>query len=236
MKKTFLGPHDRKHPQPDFDNPYHNGTKQWDNYLGSKNIQIRNWQKIAFLMGWIATIAVSGCIYMSTKATVIPYIVEVDSKGKVRLVGKVTEQDWSMDQSMEVYVLYEWIERLRTVYKDSSPMVHNFTKVRLYATPQGNMLLDRYMKKHKPLANLGKQIRTVHILAKTVVEGKPHAYRIEWQEKIKIGEEDERIQTMVGEFHLSIDPPKTEQQLLDNPTGVYVTFFDISKKRQEPQQ
>lgn len=235
MKKTFLGPHDRNHKDHDIHNPYHNGVKQWDEHLGSKNIQLRNWQRIAFLMGWIAVIAVMGCVYMSNKASVIPYIIEVEAKGNVRLVGKVTEQDWSIDQSKEVYILHGWIERLRKIYKSPEPMVDNFTNVRLHATDEGNMLLDQYMKTHKPLVNLGKQIRTVHIIATTAIQGKPHAYRVEWQEKY-YSATLKRTQTMVGEFHLSIDPPRTEQQMFDNAMGVYISFFDISKKRQETQQ
>ena len=227
MKKTFLGPHDRKSPVEHMENPYLNATQQHQDQLLSKDVQIRNAQRALYLVALIAVIAVIGCVYMSSKSSVVPFIVEVEASGNVRLVGKVTEQDWSIKDSHKTYILHRWIAKLRKTYKDKRPMVENFTDVRLHATPEGNMQLDQYMDKYKPLAS--KDIRTVRIVATTKIEGKEHAYRVEWQEKTHGNEPS--VQSMVGEFHLKIEPPKTEEQMLANALGVYVSFFTIDKKR-----
>ena len=42
-------------------------------FLSMKDLQIRKWQQIAFTMGLVTVMSVAGVIYVSTRATFIPY-------------------------------------------------------------------------------------------------------------------------------------------------------------------
>lgn len=213
------------------DTRYMRASDVWDERIGQPVVQGRNWRLSNFAALFVALVAVCGCVYMSTKSSVIPYLVEVDARGNVRLVGKVTEQDWSLSKSAKQKAIHEWITNLRGISSDRQVMVSRFAHVRTHSTAAANMQLTEYLKKQDPFALIGEQMRVVRIEATTATPGSDNAYRVQWREDVmdktgvKTGEA-----FFIAEIHLSITPPKTEEALLANPLGVYVSFFDISKK------
>ena len=204
----------------------------WDERIGEARVQAHNWRRIAFVMGLIALLSIGGLIAQSFKQSVIPYLVEVESEGKVRLVGAVTEQEWNLSESAKLKALHDWIGSFRGLSSDPQIVKERLTYTRLHATAAANLQLERYLEEKDPLAKFGKEQRTVHIESTTMIAGSEQAYRVEWTEHV-FGEEGQDLgrERFVGEFHLSITPPKTDEELRLNPLGIYITFFDFDQKR-----
>lgn len=204
----------------------------WDDRIGEARVQAYNWRRATFLMGLISLLSTGGLIAQSFKQSVIPYLVEVESSGKVRLVGKVTEQTWDLQESSKLYELETWITNFRGLSSDAQIVKERLAYVRIHATSAANLQLEDFMTREDPLKAFGTQTRTVHIESTTKLKGSEQAYRVEWIEKV-FGEEGTRLEDerYVGEFHLTISPPTTEEALRQNPLGVYVSFFDFDKKR-----
>ena len=214
------------------DTRYARASEVWDERIGAPRAQSANWRLIAFVAMGVAALAVAGLIYQSSKAQVVPYLIEVEAEGQVRLVGQVRTQHWSLPESAKKRELEQWIRNLRSLSSDAQVLKERFASVRLHATQAANMQLDAMLERDDPFKRFGSEMRTVQIKATTTLPGSTHAYRVEWDEQIfdESGREG-AIEPFVGEFHLQIDPPTTAAALEANPLGVYVSFVDISKKR-----
>lgn len=220
-------------PQGEVDTRYARAGQLWDARIGSARRQALTWQRACLMQSLVSGLCVVGLIYQSSKAQVIPYLVEVQAEGEVRLVGAVTEQEWSLNESAKRVELERWIRNLRALSSDQQIVRERFAYVRAHATAAANLQLERYMEEVDPFSRFGKELRTAHILSITQLAGSSQAYRVEWREEV-FGERGEALgeELWIGEFHLSIVPPTTAETLKVNPLGVHVSFFDIDQKRQ----
>ena len=211
---------------------YDRARAEWDDRIGTSRAQAANWRLIALANAAISLTCVIGLIVQSTKASVIPYLVEVEASGQVRLVGEVTTQDWSLSESSKRVELARFIRNLRSISSDGRVLQERFASARDHATPAGNLQIDRLVERDDPFARFGEQVRTVHVESQTVLPGSNQAYRVEWREEVfgPGGREKIGTERYVGEFHLTIIPPSDAQTLEVNPLGVYVSFFDLDRK------
>lgn len=207
---------------------------EWDDRIGTSRVQAANWRLAFFSSMLFSLVCVVGLIVQSTKASVIPYLVEVEASGQVRLVGAVTTQDWSLTESSKRESLTRFIRNLRSISSDHNILQERFAYVRNHATPAGQLQIDRMLESHDPFERFGKEQRTIRIISQNALKGSKEAYRVEWEEKVfGEGGGPAQKQHYVGEFHLSIIPPTDEQTLELNPLGVYVSFFDFDRKNKE---
>lgn len=204
----------------------------WDERVGTALVRAHNWRRFALLVLFLLGISLTGNIAQSFKQSVIPYLVEVESEGKVRLVGAVTEQEWNLSESAKLVQLAEWITNFRGLSSDPQIVKERLAYVRVRATQAAKLQLDRHYEEKDPLEDFGKQTRAVHIESTTKIAGSEQAFRVEWTEKV-FGDKGQPLGTerYVGEFHLSIVPPTDQEMLLANPLGVYVSFFDFDQKK-----
>lgn len=187
---------------------------------------------MALVNGVVSLVCAIGLIYQSTKQSVIPYLVEVEAKGEVRLVGAVTEQEWSIGESSKRVELSRFIRNLRSVSSDGRILQERFAYARDHATPAGNLQIDRFVTEDDPFKRFGSEVRTVHVVSQTELPGSKNAYRVEWREEVfgAKGGAKAGVEHYVGEFHLAIIPPTDEAMLEQNPLGVFVSFFDFDRK------
>lgn len=216
---------------PPDETPFIRASQVWDDRIGSARVQAASWRKACFGLMGITMLSLAGLIYQSAKASVIPYLVEVESTGRVRLVGKVTTQDWSLSESAKKRELEHWLRNLRSISSDKQILKERLTSVRTHATQAAGLQLDRYFELNNPFG-VKDRTRTVHIEAIHQIPGSAQAYRVEWKEDsfdesgVALGSEQ-----FVGEFHISIMPPTDDAMLEANPLGVYIAFFDLAPKR-----
>jgi type IV secretory pathway TrbF-like protein len=204
----------------------------WDERVGTSIVRAHNWRRMAFALTILLGISLSGNIAQAFKQSVIPYLVEVESSGKVRLVGAVTEQEWSLTESAKLKQLGDWITNFRGLSSDSLIVKERLAYVQIRSTQAAQLQLDRHYEQSDPLEMFGKETRAIHIESTTKIAGSEQAFRVEWTEKV-FGDKGQArgVERFVGEFHLSIVPHKDEEMLLANPLGVYVTFFDFDRKK-----
>lgn len=211
---------------------FYRRSQIWDDRLGTGRQRERTAYQIAALAILTSIVSIAGIIYVASRSHIQPYIVEVDKQGEVRLVGEVSEREWSLKDSSKQRELEHWIKNLRSMSTDRLVVMDNFTFVRTHISEGATPKLALYFEEEDPWARFGKEQRIVRIISHTAIRDSEKAYRVEWKEEIfrdnvRVGEEH-----YVGEFHLHIKPPETEAELLHNHLGVYITFFDIARKRE----
>src|SRR5882724_7826728 len=77
----------RNQHRPPETSPYLAARREWDERYGNFITRAKNWRTAAFLALLIATLETGGLIALSMKAKTVPYVVAVDSLGRVLAAG-----------------------------------------------------------------------------------------------------------------------------------------------------
>lgn len=191
---------------------------------------LHTWKILAFICLGIAFLALSGNIYLSTRSTLIPYVIEVDEAGNAKAINPAYQKNYEPKEEFLIYSLKEFVRNFRWISLD--PVVQNS----LYSKAM-NLLTEPMQEKLKEISleeNLSnliqeKYTRDVQINSAIKVAGTKNTYQIKWREILYSSSGDILLnKTLVGIFSISIEQPKTLQELDRNPLGVYIVDFHIT--------
>ena len=110
-------PEPRNQHRPPETSPYLAARREWDERYGSLITRAKNWRTAAFLALLITTLETGGLIALSMKAKTVPYVVAVDSLGRVLAAGPA-DQASQADDRLKRAALFQWVSDLRSVTTD----------------------------------------------------------------------------------------------------------------------
>lgn len=207
--------------------PYAAAHMVWDEYVGQAHHEAARNFVISCGLVVVLGISLLGNLYQASRTTIVPYIVETDASGKVRLVGSVLEQEWSLEESVIKHAVTDFIVQLRQVPSDKELLLASQLYVESRTSEGARLQLrdrpDAALKKF----GVERRFVTVRTITKMAQEG---AWRAEWREEV-LGESGDRIgeERFLGEFVLKITPPELASDMENNPLGVFVTYLTIQK-------
>jgi type IV secretion system protein VirB5 len=206
--------------------PYLKAKHEWDERIGSSRVQAKNWRLVAILALIAALfLAILSIISLSLKQNNV-FIAEVTKTGQVVNVIplKIPYQPTVMQKE---YFISNFIKLIRQVPMDPVAAKQNWLSAYYYLTKRSSKLLDNFLKEHNPLAILGKKTVSIKISDINPVSNK--TFHVNWSEKIiDVTGEEEQEQNFSGVFTIMVKQPTTEQAILHNPLGIYITDFNIS--------
>lgn len=209
---------------------YEKAVEAFENQLLNISKALHTWKILAFICLGIAFLALSGNIYLSTRSTLVPYVIEVDEAGNAKAINPAYQKNYEPKEELLIYSLKEFVRNFRWISLD--PVVQNS----LYSKAM-NLLTEPMQKKLKEISleeNLSnliqeKYTRDVQINSAIKVAGTKNTYQIKWREILYSSSGDILLnKTLVGIFTISIEQPKTLQELDRNPLGVYIVDFHIT--------
>jgi type IV secretory pathway TrbF-like protein len=209
--------------------PWIAAKHEWNERYGDLISRARNWRIAALLALLLALVEAVGLIALSLRAKTVPFIVAVDSIGRVAASGSA-EQAPVIDDRMKRAALYEWIQDLRMVIAD--PLVQRRSIDRVYSmigqgTPAQVFITDWY-RNNTPFDRA--RTETVAVDVRTVLPTTSRTYEIEWTETTR-----DHAGTVVGSqnwkgvFTIAVNPPTDEKLAHVNPLGIYVVDTSWSK-------
>ena len=209
---------------------YEKAVEAFENQLLNISKVLHTWKILAFICLGIAFLALSGNIYLSTRSTLVPYVIEVDEAGNAKAINPAYQKNYEPKEEFLIYSLKEFVRNFRWISLD--PVVQNS----LYSKAM-NLLTEPMQEKLKEISleeNLSnlmqeKYTRDVQINSAIKVAGTKNTYQIKWREILYSSSGDILLnKTLVGIFTISIEQPKTLQELDRNPLGVYIVDFHIT--------
>ena len=210
--------------------PYLRAQQVWDDRIGSARVQAKNWRLLALSCILANLLLGAGLVYQSLKAQVIPYIVEVDSQGEVRLVGPAAVL-YRPSQAAIQHQVREFVRTIRGLATDPIVVRERWMQVYAGVTPRGANLLNSYARERDPFGKVGKVSIAVDV--QRVLPLTETSYDVQWREATYdaqgVKTEDA---TYSGIVAVVMQQPKTAQALKDNPLGIYVDTFSWSRKDQ----
>lgn len=211
-------------------NNYEKARSLFENQLLNLSKALHTWKILSFICLSIAFIAVIGNIYLSTRGSLIPYVIEVDETGNAKAINPAYQKEYVPKEEFLIYSLKEYVKNSRWISLD--PVLQNT----LY-TNALNFLNEAMQEKLKNISleeNLSQLIqdkysRDVQINSAIKVAGTKNTYQLKWKEILYSPIGDILFsKTLVGIFTISIEQPKTLEELNRNPLGIYIIDFHIS--------
>jgi len=204
------------------------GKREWNERYGSYIKQAYIWKVISLLLLLITLLAVGGFIYTSSQNRFIPYIVQIDKLGTPISTFRA-KASIIKDPKIIKFALSEFIVNYRTVYNDKEVQVQMIKKAYNYLSansPAYNML-TQYFVDNPPFH---QKIRVV-VKIISVLQLSKNNWQIDWEEKsFNSKGELTKTENYKGIAKFAIVPPTSEETILKNPIGLYITEFNFNQK------
>ena len=102
---------------------YEKAVEAFENQLLNISKALHTWKILAFICLGIAFLALSGNIYLSTRSTLIPYVIEVDEAGNAKAINPAYQKNYEPKEEFLIYSLKEFVRNFRWISLD--PVVQN---------------------------------------------------------------------------------------------------------------
>jgi type IV secretion system protein VirB5 len=179
----------------------------------------------------IATISSAGSVMLYHRSHIVPYVVAIDSLGKVVAQGPVQETPIQNEAVVKAGI-NDFVINMRQVVADRNAESRSIDRVysMLAQGSQAEHYLNTYFHEHSPYDRATNE--TVAVEVGTILPVSQNTYEVTWAEKVYthqgelIPDESHRWK---GSFTFAINPPKDEQISRYNPIGVFVSDLTWSQ-------
>lgn len=210
-------------------NPYLNAKTEWLERYGDYISQRRNWQIIAFLSLIIAFVCILFLGYTSTQSKLIPYVIEVDKLGNTGKVGIVQNIDLKNPNVIK-YSLNTFVYSWRSIWGNVETQKKFIFDAYAYLEPNSKAygFINDYFKQNNPFEKSATE--NVRVKINSIVPQNADTWQVEWEEtSSNLGEEKISEVTYRGFFQIKQITPTTEEQILKNPLGIFITDLNFAK-------
>jgi type IV secretion system protein VirB5 len=205
--------------------PYILGRENHDELYSAGVKRAANWRAAFFIMAMLALVSSVGSLMLYKRAHLVPYVVAVDSLGRVVAQGPV--QETSVQNGAVVKAaIYDFVTNLRQIVVDQNAEHTSINKV--YSMVSTGSAAQRYINgyymEHSPFERAETESVTVDVA--TILPVSDTTYEVTWAEKVYthtgmlVPSESHHYK---GSFTFAINAPKDEQISRLNPLGVYIT-------------
>lgn len=206
--------------------PYQRAQQEWDDRIGAARVQTRNWRLVALLSLFMTVVSITLAFTILITRRDKVFIAEVTSSGQVVNVAPLLVK-YQPTIAQKQYFINQFIELIRTLPLDPVVAKHNWLKAYSFLVPRSAALLNEYFRKNNPITLLGKSTITPKIISIHPVSEK--TFQVDWTENtVNANGQDEGQKHYNGIFTVYTKQPISEQEILQNPLGIYLVDFHIS--------
>jgi type IV secretion system protein VirB5 len=206
--------------------PYQKAAQAWDERIGSARVQAANWRLMAVGSLGLSLLLAGILLWVGRTGAVVPYIVEVDSRGGTRAVGPAVET-YAPSDAQVAYHLSRFVDNVRALSIDPVVVRQNWLKAYDFVTDKAAVTLNEYARDNDPFARVGRQ--TVAVDVASVVRASDSSFQVRWLERTFEGGALRDTKRLTGLFSIVITPPRTVDAVRKNPLGIYVHAFNWSQ-------
>ena len=215
----FKRPQVRYSDTPEPVTPYQAAAQVWDNRIGSARVQAKNWRLMAFGCLILALLMAGGLVWRSAQSIVTPYVVEVDSAGRVRAVGEAATP-YKPNDAQIAYHLARFLTDVRSLSIDLIVVRQNWLEAYEYTTDKGAATLNDYARANDPFARIGQNSVSVEVTS--VVRASESSFQMRWIERSYANGAPSGTERWTAVASVVLQPPRTEERLRRNPLGIYI--------------
>jgi type IV secretory pathway TrbF-like protein len=204
-----------------------NPTRMWFEVQGAPIVERNRYFLIC--MGLLAAL-VAACIALAVMAplkTVIPFVLEKAEDGAV-MPAPLSAQQYQPGSAEKRYFIAQWARQLLTL--DPHLTQQYLSEAYLVTRGKATVEFTDWVQRNAPMAELKRDptlTRTVSISSISLVEDEVALVRVA-TERRNAGNPLAAREKFILTIHFATVLPKTEQELLKNPVGLFVTHFLVN--------
>lgn len=210
---------------------YDKATEELFEFYAQQSKRINTYKIIAILTLGLTITSTVSCVYLATKSTLIPYVIEVDKIGEAKAIRRA-EQIYVPKEVEYRYFIREVVNKMRAIPRDTVLFSRNFQQLSYFLT-------ESMLKKHEGILvnedtnNLAKQLisRDVIINSFNKLPSTENTYQVKWNEKMYSAEGLEISNSnFTGLFTVNTEQPTDIAEININPLGIIIEDFSLSKE------
>ena len=212
--------------------PYIQKRTEYEHITDNLNASKRNWQVLCYLLTGCLLLSIGCNYYTSSKAKVVPYVVQVDDLGRAIATTEAKETNMTDDKVIKAFV-YQYIDNARSIVSDPETLKSNLMRVygESIKSVQSNFLEPYYLK-NNPLEYAQKK-GTRHIEPIVFLKEGENTYSVEWREITRNYDNEVLSEEHYKGLLTVIQIPNTNSDKYKedplNPFGFYVTSLSWSQ-------
>ena len=208
--------------------PYQKAKEAWDQRMGAARIQAYNWRLISFASLGLLAVSLMGNIYLGSQSKVMPFVVELKPTGEAGVLGSAASLSAQSSENAAKFFISRFIMLAREIPADAVLVKRNMEKLFLLVSVQGKSLLAESFKIHSPAKEFQEKNRALKIASVLAVSS--GVYQVDWFEA-EYDKNGQKIAEypMRGTFKIAWLKPQTEEQIQENPLGIFVDYFSWTK-------
>ncbi|WP_417519364.1 conjugal transfer protein TrbF [Marinobacter sp.] len=220
----------------DSDNPYLTARRTWNEHVGAVVSSRQTWQVVGVLSLLIALAAVGGMIHIGSKSKFIPYVIEVDKLGAAQAMGAASASSQA-DPRVLGATVSKFIENSRFVSPDIALQRKAVFSVYSHLSPNdpATIKMNEWLNGSEdasPFKRAAKEMVSINITS--VLPQTPTTWQVDWIETTRDRQGIQKgqpatMRALVTVYSANTSPQATEEELRNNPLGIYVRDFSWSR-------
>jgi type IV secretion system protein VirB5 len=223
MFKTASGPAETR---------FNRVINQYDQYINKIMRENRIWQLVGLCSVIMLMGTVIGWFRVLSIQKEIPIVIEVNELGRAKYVGDISGKSYLHGYTVKDYmvesVLRDFIAYTREIYVDQEIMSKNYRQAAAWCSNELKTKLRDELIEEDPFAMIGRVKKVVSIESGIKITNATWQY--DWFDVTNdmYGKEISKIRYR-GIFTAAIKEPQTENERFNNPLGIYIVDYNISK-------
>jgi type IV secretion system protein VirB5 len=162
----------------------------------------------------------------------IPIVIEVNELGRARYIGDISGRSYLQGYTVKDYmiesVLRDFIAYTRNIYADQEVMSQNYQQAAAWCSNELKVKLRDELVAEDPYAMIGRIKRTISIESGIKITN--GSWQYDWFDVTAdiYGKEISKLRYR-GMFTVAIKEPQTDNERFNNPLGIYIVDYNISK-------
>ena len=217
-------------------NPYLSARRSWNDHVGGLAASRRMWQLVAIMSLLIVLASVGGIIAIGSQSKFVPYVVKVDKLGDA-VATQRADRAAPVDARVVQAQVGSFIQSSRMVTADIALQRQAIFRVfsMLSATDPAMAKMTDSLNGNPettPFARAAKE--TVAVEIASVIPQTKDTWQVDWTETIRdrtggLLSPPAKMRALITIRVAEIGKNTTEQQIHDNPLGIYVSDFSWSR-------
>jgi type IV secretion system protein VirB5 len=218
------------------ENPYLSARRTWNDHARGVAASRQMWQIFGILSLLIALGGIGGMIHVGSQSRFIPYVVEVDKLGQAALVNRA-DKAGPVDQRVIKASVAAFIANARTVTPDAALQRKAIfgAYAMLSPTDPATQKMNDWLNATDESSPFVKATKTmVNIDNVTVLQHTPETWQVDWIETTRdrqgvIKDQPVFMRALITVYIVEQTPATTEEQMQNNPLGIYVRDFSWTR-------
>jgi len=218
-------------------NPYLSARRTWNDHAAANAANRQMWQLLGILALLIALAGVGGMIHIGSQSKFIPVVVTLDKLGTAVMAGRADKAE-PADLRVVRSSVAAFVADMRTVTPDIALQrkaifrAYSMLSKKDSATAKANEWLNG-TPESSPLKRAATEMVSVEIAS--VLPQTPDTWQVDWVETTRdrqgvVKGQPVRMRALVTVYSVPPTPQTTEDDMRNNPLGIYVRDFSWSKQ------